>query len=593
MGTTVCGVLPCDEPTVANSAISATDSLVKACAESNTARKITDSTYCTPQCDTGYVPRTSTGSAQLYCFESVLSPTTFVCELPAASVLSIFAPSRPKPEGAVDKMLQFAPGKSNDCVWSGYEFQGKQEVDGTTTDYGTMTGCEDSVWTSRDSVNCTAVELVEGGTYKFRVREICTDTNMNSPWTESESFTLRFVIPPDILLKLPTDDQFAAVSQALLAMQVDVHTTTDATKAFVVNRANIRVGGEVWCPTITWRVPANEILDGSPSGKSTVGLIQKRILIANFPDTDFIKPGCWYDIFCEAGLFVTEDTPSKVNPQFQWNFSYIDPSPVRKVLQMQGQEVKDDGIQVKFLVTYDLSSQINCTVAPVEPDAEPNRITGRVTSGAARPPIFASDVNRTLGEFLVFDDVAFEFTATGLTPSKKYTLNCAGWKRDKFWVPVVCSNFPESCPYISFTTLDDTRSDIKPLNILKTAVCADGTEATIASETQTFDQISTGIVMLLSQHERVCNNELVEGQVADTKVHFAITPLSDFATLTYTAPVTQSASSATYEAHTFSYDKQAESARLLMLTNSLDFTVCPHASTTSSTRRLTLASSTR
>ena len=35
------------------------------------------------------------------------------------------------------------------------------------------------------------------------------------------------------------------------------------------------------------------------------------------------------------------------------------------------------------------------TVAPVEPDAEPLRVIGRVAAGSARPPIYSSDINRT------------------------------------------------------------------------------------------------------------------------------------------------------------------------------------------------------
>ena len=124
----------------------------------------------------------------------------------------------------------------------------------------------------------------------------------------------------DILLLLPEGDQYSAVSQVLLAMQallsaerdvtfasllvgmpcqpqVDVYVTNDTNKAFVIDRTNIRVGGEEsrpcrflgsvkgsklgirnpahalqltkeWCPTRQWRVPANELL-GTPGGGGT------------------------------------------------------------------------------------------------------------------------------------------------------------------------------------------------------------------------------------------------------------------------------------------------------------------------------------
>lgn len=269
---------------------------------------------------------------------------------------------------------------------------------------------------------------------------------------------------------------------------------------------------------------------------------------------------------------MTEDTPSKVNPEFRWNFSYIDPSPVRKVLQVSSQEVKDDGIEVTFLVQYDLASEINCTVAAVEPDAAPLRVTGRVGTGALRQPIYSSDINRTAGEYTVFDDTAFSFSVPALVPSKQYTINCDGWKRSKPWVPVVCSNFPEACPDVSFTTLADTRADLQSIGILKVALCADGTQVTMSSEIQTFAQVATGIVMLLSQHERVCGVEKAVGEVADTEVNFTVAPVSDFATMTYNNPE--------YEYHNFSYEKQADGARLLMLTSSLDVTVCSHAHST-------------
>eukprot|EP00439_Symbiodinium_sp_Y106_P012060 s2756_g1.t2 len=574
----LCDVLPCNEPSVANSAVSPTDGQPKACEESNTAREIPDSSVCTPQCADGYVPRVpGVGSgATLACSAKILDPPTFVCELPAAPPLSIFAPSRPKPEGAVDITLQFATGTANDCAWSGFIFEGKEVKSGETTTYGEMVGCENSIFTARDVVTCMATGLTEGGDYQFRVMEVCTDTNMNSPWTESEVFTLRFVIVPDILLLLPEGDQYSAVSQVLLAMQVDVYVTSDTSKAFVIDRKNIREGGEVWCPTIQWRVPADSIIDGSPSGASTVGLIQERILIANFPADDFIKPG---DLACIShGSNARPDGDrdasmiSLSKKVCSWNFSYIDPSPVRKVLQVSSQEVKDDGIEVTFLVQYDLASEINCTVAAVEPDAAPLRVTGRVGTGALRQPIYSSDINRTAGEYTVFDDTAFSFSVPALVPSKQYTINCDGWKRSKPWVPVVCSNFPEACPDVSFTTLADTRADLQSIGILKVALCADGTQVTMSSEIQTFAQVATGIVMLLSQHERVCGVEKAVGEVADTEVNFTVAPVSDFATMTYNNPE--------YEYHNFSYEKQADGARLLMLTSSLDVTVCSHAHST-------------
>lgn len=55
-------------------------------------------------------------------------------------------------------------------------------------------------------------------------------------------------------------------------------------------------GKQVWSPSdfskgLRARKAALRITGGSPSGTSTVGLIQSRILIANFPGDDFIKPG--------------------------------------------------------------------------------------------------------------------------------------------------------------------------------------------------------------------------------------------------------------------------------------------------------------
>ena len=57
-----------------------------------------------------------------------------------------------------------------------------------------------------------------------------------------------------------------------------------------------RVGLHPLQMRLSWSMPEPRIIDGSPSGTSTVGLIQERILIANFPDVDefggdFMKPG--------------------------------------------------------------------------------------------------------------------------------------------------------------------------------------------------------------------------------------------------------------------------------------------------------------
>eukprot|EP00434_Breviolum_minutum_P033361 symbB.v1.2.029519.t2/scaffold3162.1/size62156/3 len=424
----------------------------QSCKESNTAGEVPDSSICTPQCDDGYVPKVNGVSgytATLSCLAKVLTPSTFQCDLPAAQALSIFAPSRPKPEGAVDITLQFATGNANDCVWQGFEFQG-QEVD-VDTDWREMVGCENSVFTSRDTVTCMATGLTEG-TFKFQA----------------------------ILLKLPEEDQYATVSQVLLAVQVDVYITTDTSIAFVVDRTNVREGGEEWCPTTTWRVAANEITDGSPSGTSTVGLIQSRILIANFPGDDFIKPGCKYDIACEAGLFVTEDTPSKVELQLHRPF----PS----------------------------------TVAARSPDDGPLLATGRVSSGAVREPIYSSVANRSEGQYLVYDATLADILVTGLVPSKRLLkLSC------------LCQR-----------------------------------------ETQTYEQVKTGIVMLLSTYERACGDVvMLVGEIATITVSFVVNPLSDYANLTF--------HNAEYETHELSYTKQSDDAGLLMVTNSMDFTVCPHA----------------
>ena len=78
------------------------------------------------------------------------------------------------------------------------------------------------------------------------------------------------------------------------------------------------------------------------------------------------------------------------------------------------------------------------TVAAVEPDAAPLRVTGRVGTGALRQPIYSSDINRThaeaifdvntppdecwhrtAGEYTVFDDTAFSFSVPALVPSKQ------------------------------------------------------------------------------------------------------------------------------------------------------------------------------
>eukprot|EP00913_Durusdinium_trenchii_P013194 g12384.t1 len=73
-----------------------------------------------------------------------------------------------------------------------------------------------------------------------------------------------------------------------------------------------------------------------------------------------------------------------------------------------------------------------------------------------------------------------------------------------------------------FTTMDDTRADLTSVNIFKAITCPDGTQVTLSSETQTYEQIKSGIVILLSTYERSCGTELEAGALANATVNFSV-----------------------------------------------------------------------
>lgn len=104
--------------------------------------------------------------------------------------------------------------------------------------------------------------LEEGKTYKFRVRQRCTEAALDSLFQESISRATRIIVPPEVVLYLPQESGPSDPGQLLIAFTTSVRG---------VNSTDVKV-------TVDRTRPARGPCGVGPGGRGAVGRSGARAL---------------------------------------------------------------------------------------------------------------------------------------------------------------------------------------------------------------------------------------------------------------------------------------------------------------------------
>lgn len=566
---------PCSEPSSIDGATTFPDGKPRPCVESRGDGLVSDGGPCTPSCIVGFFPSLD---VPLTCKNSVLMPMSFSCKVKASSPDAVFKRSA----GFTDILLQWSGGAPNDCIFAGWGLEGRGPVVslGESTSAGTwgpMQGCLGAISpSSRDVQQCNVTGLAEGGWFQFRVRETCTNINLNSGFTESSVVRVRWVEPPAVILSVPDPDVVmeAAPEQLMVLYSVPVDMTVSSSIKLMLIRTETST-----CPGNTTIVTGPEIRPGPAARPGIAGLTGRTVLVFK-PPVAFVVPGCLYQFILDSSLVWTAEQPAKPSKFHAFNFTVVHIPPTFEFAKVTKQVLTKSGIDVTFRVLWDLAATYTCSISPVEATQFPllaagvqENVSGALSYGGGNvKPVWGVIPNYTVGYMnQTKDKTPEEFTVLGMVPSKQYTIQCSGYKYKVPYISTRCRGV--SCPISSVVTEGDESTDFDFALVDFLVVCP-GRDIVTNSERQqnrSKGQLGLGLVLMTQAYEKTClpaGTKLRPGTEATLGARVNITPSSRYATLKYKAGPWVGCI----------FKKPSLGSGALLLQSRLNFTICSHAS---------------
>eukprot|EP00928_Gymnodinium_smaydae_P025970 TRINITY_DN20533_c0_g3_i1.p1 TRINITY_DN20533_c0_g3~~TRINITY_DN20533_c0_g3_i1.p1 ORF type:complete len:3798 (+),score=761.53 TRINITY_DN20533_c0_g3_i1:354-11747(+) len=313
-----------------------------------------------------------------------------------------------------------------------------------------------------------------------------------------------------------------------------------------------------WCPTMTYKKPYNEWIEGSPTANGEAGVISNRILSWKMP-TGFGAFGCWYKVQLNTGTVQTkpfEEEPSgqivrKNSPTWAFEFHMEDEMPVMESITFD-QEVKKDGVKVTINVLFHLPCEMNCRLVDARskcdwkcyldryPDlrtagwTESNAFTHWNTTGqVAGLNCFCDGLMPTMISPRAIQPATspIKVVVEAVRPSTFWMVDCYGHKFGKPHVPMVPHN-PSDLAVIS-----DPEDGIKLGVVEQFAVCDDGSvKPTLPPKTMGGAEVNDGMAILATAWPFQCENGAStpsggRGKVMSFLIKFSFTLESIFAQL--------------------------------------------------------------
>ncbi|CAK8992032.1 unnamed protein product [Durusdinium trenchii] len=456
----VCGDQPCDAPAVSEN-LKDTDS----CQEGTS---IPSGGTCTPNCAEGNSPTYVPTASSLSCDKGVLTPTTYECHAVASAPIYVTYEER-----NVDSIVvAWSIGDTSDCVFQSWRLQylltNSYTGEAAWSEWIENDNCPNSTLTgaSRTSVlQCEAQYLEEGSTYQFRVREECTNSDLNSDWTTSEEITTTILTPPAAIFYLPSTDVYDSPGSIMVAFDQAVIPGQPNRKVEVIKSGENCVHDD----DKNYTQYPSQMQTTSLEGAAGMEIAGSRILIITPPAT-YWTGSCLYNVtFDEASIWPDTTGTKKNMTAFWYNFTYIEIPP--ELVSITRNDSSITSTSVGYSIQWDLRTQMNCTATPNDmTTCETDRDTTYALSPTASRR--CEDRNSTNDMIQEEPTEPHYFTIEDLYPSLEYFVTCSGWIPGKFWVPTVA--IPDSWSLQrTVTTSADTETGISSFLLTVYAECKD------------------------------------------------------------------------------------------------------------------------
>eukprot|EP00928_Gymnodinium_smaydae_P042411 TRINITY_DN28567_c0_g2_i5.p1 TRINITY_DN28567_c0_g2~~TRINITY_DN28567_c0_g2_i5.p1 ORF type:complete len:3096 (-),score=270.99 TRINITY_DN28567_c0_g2_i5:1799-11086(-) len=484
-------------------------------------------TVCTANCQDGYVAT----HASLTCEKKKdLNPPTYECRKKADKPSQIVSTE----VGVTDMRVVWSDmSKSNDCIFTHWHVQMQllevpaditnvwppgspvPNVPATLPDtWKDIPGCLPSSMVVRAVARCHVENIYEGSKYTFRVKESCTDTTLNSPWSDTGSgITTNNVKRPEVIFKVPDQGERLLIepNEVIIAFDTLIVKQEMAPAYFVASRFC------PWVPPVSGTINFSNVdVNERPAveGDPRVQLISEKILMLLFPDNvGFAEPGCNINVTLDTGYAGTVQAPMKPTPSLSWAFLYVDQLPSWEIFQVVRRTISVVTISIKF----SFASRFTC----VATSTGNGRGCGRADAPASRCTPRYSDAGlgtyevkdwSGLGQYQGIDEETVSFNISGLFPGTEYFVNCTGHKLltgvDRFWIPIL----PQPATFVpsaTFSTREDNDGRYSSFQ-LKVSVDCDGDLTTTNDKwfqeliSVPVSELSFGLTLRVTLFREIC-----------------------------------------------------------------------------------------
>lgn len=497
--TFICGDSPCDKPYVQSNLKDDGD---LSCQEGEI---VPSGATCTPNCKEGTDPKyvavdTSSGAtiASLACDRGTFTPLTYYCH--SAASLPQYVAYKSRDVDAV--VVNWAVGNPSDCVFSNWRMQYILTASATATawsDWQENPNCDTTTLSSSartDILECTANTLEEGSTYKFRVREECTNSDLNGDWQTSAEITTLSLTPPVTIFTLPNADVYGSPGSIMVAFDQAIKPGYSYRKIDVIK------SGENCLPsadgTYNFSRYASVISTTSLGTEAGIEIAGSRIVIIK-PDTAYWAGSCTYNISFEQASILPDTTGTiKELVAFWYNFTYIEIPPALSYITRNDSAITSTSVQYNIL--WDKRTQMNCTASPKDAAVCAEKAQTAVLSPTSDLRCLPHNSTNDLIQEL---DVVLSFTIEGLYPGVEYFVVCAGWIPGQFWVPTVDIEDHWGTQQ-TFTTLTDTETGIASFQLTVYAVCSDGSIKQIYTSAMRTSEFELGYTAQIDHWIAAC-----------------------------------------------------------------------------------------
>jgi len=500
-GTFICGDSPCDISGVAasikNLKEASTDTeVISACQEGDI---IPSGATCTPNCKEGDDPTYVPTVTSLSCDRGNFTPVTYACNSVASVPQYVTYESRD-----VDAIVvTWAVGNPSDCEFTNWRLEyiltSSSSGQDAWTDWQENPNCPTTALeaTARTSIlSCEANTLEEGSGYKFRVREECSNTDLNGDWQTSEEITTTTLTPPVTIFTLPNSDVYDSPGSVMVAFDQAVVPGMDNRTVELIKFGDNCLPSDDG--TYNYTKMASEMKTTSLEGASGMEIAGSRILIITPPEA-YWAGSCTYNVsFQQASIYPDTTGTIKELAAFWYNFTYIEVPPSLQTLIRNDSATTETSVQ--YVILYDKRTQMNCTATPSDAtECATKQETQALSPTASRRCESRNSTNDQIQEL----DEPMSFTIDDLYPNVEYFVVCSGWIPGKFWVPTVEIAATWATTQ-TVTTLEDTETGISNFQLTVYAECKDGTFHQIYTAAMLTSAFELGYTAQIDQWIEAC-----------------------------------------------------------------------------------------